>query len=98
MSSSRLDALRFGVLKVSTVSHNITSITCRFPDRDIGPSGTAVTFASMGVALLFVGMQLMVFATTRAWGWDDILIAIGTVMMIGNAVCNPIGMSCSDRW
>ncbi|KPI37839.1 uncharacterized protein AB675_3044 [Cyphellophora attinorum] len=83
------------------VSHNITSTTCQFPDRDIGPSGTAVTFVSMGVSLVFVGMQLMVFASTRAWGWDDILIAVGTVMMIGNAICNPIARGWGfgrDAW
>jgi hypothetical protein len=73
-----------------TVSHNITSTTCRFPDRDIGPSGTAVTFVSMGVSLVFVGMQLMVFASTRAWGWDDILIAVGTVWSISTSDARPL--------
>ena len=75
---------------IPTVAQNITSLQCLIPDRDRGEAGTAITFASMSVALVFVAMQIIVFTTMRHWGWDDILMVIATV-----CACYLVIYACS---
>lgn len=70
-------------------SQNITSITCEFPDRDRGTVGTVVTFTSMGVALIFVGMHVMAFCITRSWGWADVTVWIVTVSDLRPSLVGP---------
>ncbi|KIV93225.1 hypothetical protein, variant 3 [Exophiala mesophila] len=77
-------------IREGLVARNITSLQCNIPDRDRGQAGTAITFASMSVALVFVAMQIIVFTTMRHWGWDDILMVIATVLMVLNAAANPV--------
>jgi hypothetical protein len=72
-----------------TVSQNITVLECGFPNRNRGTVGTVVTFTSMGIALLFVGMHVMAFNITRVWGWGDLVIWFVTVSCIALLLCHP---------
>ncbi|KAJ9629141.1 hypothetical protein H2204_008930 [Knufia peltigerae] len=57
----------------------------------------------MAVALLLVGVRIVNLSRdfrTR-WGWDDVVVAVATLLMIGNAICNPISRSFGygrDTW
>lgn len=64
------------------VAHNITALTCRFPDRDRGAVSSAVTFTSLAVALALVMTRAVVFWTSRVWGWDDIATGFATVRLL----------------
>jgi hypothetical protein len=77
VSQSQLHATP-GVLMFA-VSQNITAQTCDFQDRNRGAVGTAVTFTSMGIALLFVGMHVMATTITKVWSWGDLIIWVVSV-------------------
>ncbi|KIW39114.1 uncharacterized protein PV06_08922 [Exophiala oligosperma] len=62
------------------IAQNVTSISCNFPDRNRGPLSSAITFTSMAVALLLVGVRIVNLSRdfrTR-WGWDDVVVAVAT--------------------
>ena len=63
----------------TSAAQNITSLGCDFDDRDRGVVGTVVTFTSMAIALVFVGMHVMASFVTRMWGWADMIIWAVTV-------------------
>ncbi|KAK5054548.1 hypothetical protein LTR84_001439 [Exophiala bonariae] len=77
-------------VREALVGRNITSLTCQFPNRDRGAVSSAVTFTSLAIALGFVITRAIVFGISKIWGWDDIATGLATIVMIGNAVCNPI--------
>ncbi|ETI26534.1 hypothetical protein G647_03311 [Cladophialophora carrionii CBS 160.54] len=79
-------------VREALTAENVTSISCNFPDRDRGPASSAVTFTSMAVALCLVATRIVAMSPDFRvlWGWDDVLVGLATLLMIGNAVCNPI--------
>jgi hypothetical protein len=63
-------------------AQNSTAELCGFKDRNDGVVGTTLTFTSMSIALVFVGVHIIAYLSGRPWGWDDVCLGIGTVSLV----------------